>query len=737
MERNGWKELSFQIPWQMKPDRYGKTERNWRLDFLRNEYEIRLCEDDQVDWFSITAPEQADDVSHAYVAVNCPHVSSILKKRNLFMYFDDENGIGTLRELAERALENTEWALGLVDTIYEADGTTEKIRSYECGEKHGAYNMISDLCDKFGAYPVYHGDTYTVDLIARANKPNTLEMRPGKNLKSMKRTEDSSNMVTRLYVEGEYGEFGYVGIDSVNPTGLNFLLNFDYYRQIGAFTAEHETALTAYMADAKSKRDAIMSESQTALTNTTSLIEKWGSSPYAVYEVVNGKYANGYGGGGALEEEVQLNSGDRIAIIYDDGHYEYAEITSLSAPAGAVRAVHFLEVVAGTLGGKEVAIEAKQVTVQTLQADINDAATDVEHDSLQEQLTVTQNEITTLQGEAGALMGECITLADAIHGAETNVLNLQNELEEVEQTFANAMGPMLQDGYYADDTYTVGQEQALYSDAVDVINILAFPQASYSLSEVDLKNLKQYAMEDFQINTACHIINEKLGISDFGYVATVSDILDLKGKKQITIETDELSVGKKTFEAFMSRITDLAQMLKDEKSIYERAAAFSPNGLLHTEKLDGVIDVLRNQLVSETSNWYTDVNGNLILEAADGDSAMMLCGSGFMCADGKTADGHWNWRTFGTGKGFTADMITAGVLRAGVITILGSDQFLWNGDNLYVIDPDNSDRQIRIGRYDGEHLGIAYTQDNGATWQTAIGFDGVHLSVSDQTTLTN
>ena len=103
-----------------------------------------------------------------------------------------------------------------------------------------------------------------------------------------------------------------------------------------------------------------------------------------------------------------------------------------------------------------------------------------------------------------------------------------------------------------------------------------------------------------------------------------------------------------------------------------------------------------------------------------------------MVANGKTSD-QWNWRTFGTGEGFTADLITAGVLRAGIITILGSDQFFWNSDNLYILDPTTSgNRQIRIGRYDGTNLGIAYTNDNGQTWINAIGFDGVHLSASDR-----
>lgn len=35
--------------------------------------------------------------------------------------------------------------------------------------------------------------------------------------------------------------------------------------------------------------------------------------------------------------------------------------------------------------------------------------------------------------------------------------------------------------------------------------------------------------------------------------------------------------------------------------------------------------------------------------------------------------------------------------------------------------------QIRIGRFDGEQYGIGFTNDDGATWETAISFDGGHL----------
>ena len=53
--------------------------------------------------------------------------------------------------------------------------------------------------------------------------------------------------------------------------------------------------------------------------------------------------------------------------------------------------------------------------------------------------------------------------------------------------------------------------------------------------------------------------------------------------------------------------------------------------------------------------------------SADGQSAMKLTGEGFAVASSKNDDGTWNWRTFGTGKGFSADLIVTGLLNADLI----------------------------------------------------------------------
>lgn len=52
-----------------------------------------------------------------------------------------------------------------------------------------------------------------------------------------------------------------------------------------------------------------------------------------------------------------------------------------------------------------------------------------------------------------------------------------------------------------------------------------------------------------------------------------------------------------------------------------------------------------------------DANGK---PTKTGGSAIQICSQGFRIASGTKSDGSYDWRTFGTGEGFTADLITAG-----------------------------------------------------------------------------
>ena len=92
-------------------------------------------------------------------------------------------------------------------------------------------------------------------------------------------------------------------------------------------------------------------------------------------------------------------------------------------------------------------------------------------------------------------------------------------------------------------------------------------------------------------------------------------------------------------------MAQLANLIDQKNALYKRASAISANGSILMERLEGQINIIQHKLLSERSSWYTDDNGAIIFESSSGNSAMMLTGEGYMIANGKRADGTWNWRT--------------------------------------------------------------------------------------------
>lgn len=132
-EIGGLKTVSFNLPRMMD------KQRNFRWDFIRSEYLLRMTIGDKHDWFIVHAPKRSHDRKNISTSVTCNHLSLNLKTKNLYLTFDDENGIGTIQYLLEQILKGTGWKLGVCDTFYERDGKTEKVRSLHSEGKVGAY----------------------------------------------------------------------------------------------------------------------------------------------------------------------------------------------------------------------------------------------------------------------------------------------------------------------------------------------------------------------------------------------------------------------------------------------------------------------------------------------------------------------------------------------------------------------------------------------------------------------
>jgi phage minor structural protein len=743
-ELSSWRELTFKLPFTVNKDH------NFRWDFVKNEYYVRWVNGDNTEWYYISKPNGTKN-STVSMTVTCPHISTLLKTKNIYLEFDDENGIGTLPELVEKVLAGTGWTYDTTSDVFvEHDGLTEKIRSLKSNAKEGSYSLIQKLCTLFNAYAYFTcDDPYTaghknVKFYQLNHRDTEWEFVVGKDLDTLSVNYDSSSVVTRLYVEGEYGDFGYVGIDDVedNPTGLNYILNFDYYKSIGLFTNAHQAILDQYVIDAKAKKTEISAAQSALNTITNTVVNEVGYVPFAIFSLKNGT------GGKVIDQtwlihdaEGDLATGDTLVGIKSRNEYTTFTYAGGAFNSDFIYIIHFENPALGQIGVDEASIEAKNQQITAWNKKISQLTSSISYSQDQDKqdkvaaytdyIRNLNNEITTLYvGETATeenpdprdglyhRMYDLIENAQSMLTQQGVVETKTQELETIEVNFTAAMGDMLRDGRWSDENYTVGQEEELYADALDISARCAKPEVAYQIGAVSAKAYLGFGIEDIRLHTVGHIWDETLNVNDYGYIESVTICHDNEQNSKVTITTDDGYSKKVSLESVMTRIAQLADIVKQKNEMYERAGAIQSNGQISIDRLEGMIDVMKTKLTSTLSNWYTDDRGNLIFESVSGTGAMMLCGEGFLIASDKNPDGSWNWRTMGTGEGICADEISTGFLSAARIQAgsITADKI----DNGYGAQIDLSDNAIMSRVQDAENAAETIVNQKYDEWSVEL-----------------
>ena len=161
--------------------------------------------------------------------------------------------------------------------------------------------------------------------------------------------------------------------------------------------------------------------------------------------------------------------------------------------------------------------------------------------------------------------------------------------------------------------------------------------------------------------------------------------------------TDELGGSMRvTLGNITETMTDMwLSQQKQGSSLSRRSSSWDVAASTPPSYLQQVMDSMNAQFnLAGNSYVHTSFERGLIFGSvpldADGRSttgdgmAMQLCSQGFRIADGCKADGSWDWRTFGTGKGFFAEFICFGtmlgdLIKAGTIQDKAGKNY-WNLD---------------------------------------------------------
>lgn len=303
-ERNGWKELSFTLPSVCMTE--DGTEPNYRSDFLKSDYLIRVITDEETDWFVISEPKVTHSAYAKTIQVTAGHIAQRLKFKNLGLEFSDDEGnnIGTAKELAQTILDGTGWTVGYVYPFAEKDGTT-KYRSLKASTRTGAFKLISTMCDLFDAKPVYHGDSRTVDILpinpfsepVSGELPDlsladeVVELHYGTNVKNVTRIPNAENIVTKMYAYGAYGDktSGYCGLDECEHTEHVYTLTDDCQAgQVYYFSFEDDTGVMVSYHFMPTKDVASGSELIYSLLDPASMLYIWDDHHQNAYPVAKG-----------------------------------------------------------------------------------------------------------------------------------------------------------------------------------------------------------------------------------------------------------------------------------------------------------------------------------------------------------------------------------------------------------------------------------------------------------------
>ena len=183
------------------------------------------------------------------------------------------------------------------------------------------------------------------------------------------------------------------------------------------------------------------------------------------------------------------------------------------------------------------------------------------------------------------------------------------------------------------------------------------PRVSYTAKVLDLADAG-FDFEDARTGDTVAVVDKGLGERLEGRVLKVERHL-------LADEATVITLGNLT----RSITSVIAGQLQDMTWVKDHAGSWNDAATLAPGYMDGVVDALNTVLNATGGYTYYEPGEGITTYDKPKDKnptmAIQIKGGGFRIANSKRSNGDWDWRTFGTGDGFTADVITAGTIRGG------------------------------------------------------------------------
>jgi phage minor structural protein len=188
------------------------------------------------------------------------------------------------------------------------------------------------------------------------------------------------------------------------------------------------------------------------------------------------------------------------------------------------------------------------------------------------------------------------------------------------------------------------------------------PLCTYEMAVITLEELSGYEHEAVRLGDTVNVINAAASPAITGTARVIK--ID---KNLINPADCAVTLGNYIPSMVNTLVKTQAKQsaLTARSGVWDRANAIEAyTGTLG--ELEHRIDLLKTQLFSTVTGFSTDENGNFLFENADQTAAVKIGGGILALASTKTS-GEYDWRTFVTGSGATADEILTGTLNAAIV----------------------------------------------------------------------
>lgn len=274
------------------------------------------------------------------------------------------------------------------------------------------------------------------------------------------------------------------------------------------------------------------------------------------------------------------------------------------------------------------------------------------------------------------------------HGRRISISSVNGGKDYIENTAAQSLYGYKGGPFSAVKVYdSIEDAEELKRAAEKDLQTLSTPSIEYEATVIDLKS---YGMdfEGVAIGDTVNIRDKELNLALTGRVMELE--IDLDGEEETKIKLGNIR------ESLDNRLAGMEKTLA-RISLKEGTLDALAN---HKTFVDMVVQGLNDAFKTSASYVrFSPEEGMIFTDNPDESKAkwaMNLGSLGFRIASGKNPDGSWNFRTFGTGEGFTADLIRAGMLQGGNVKWNLETGYLNIGDKL-IYDPATGELRFAAG----------------------------------------